>query len=311
AILYDGECVNLYPPYSFTAEAIKDKAPVDFTSSSGSIRFTHRTLDVSDIYFVSNRTGESVTTDCSFRVSGMVPELWDPMDGKRRALPEFSESGGVTTVPLSFEPNEGYFVVFSKSGSGAESVAVNIPRIEEVATLPGPWEVSFDPMWGDPVKPVIFKELKDWSTDSDPAVRFYSGTAVYTTEFEVPAAAAKEGCLVDLGDVKVMARVSLNGEDLGIVWTTPWRVEACGALKDGKNVLKVEVVNLWQNRLVGDELKSYDGPQGGRWPQWLIEGNPRPSDRYTFTTWRHYGADTPLLPSGLLGPVRILSRSFE
>ena len=117
--------------------------------------------------------------------------------------------------------------------------------------------------------------------------------------------------LVDLGNVKAMARVSLNGKDLGIAWTTPWRVEAGGSIRKGKNVLEIEVVNLWQNRLIGDETKPYDGPQDGKWPQWLIDGGKRPSDRYTFTTWRHYTADTPLLPSGLLGPVRVLSRSYR
>lgn len=307
AILHEGPTENLYPPYSFTENILKEMVPEDFHSHSGAIRHTHRTLGDSEIYFVSNRTDKALRTTCVFRVSGMVPELWNPMDGERRTLPGFVDDGSVTSVPLAFESLEGFFVVFAKGGAGAKKVNANIPETEVVATLPGPWVVKFDKTWGGPEEPVIFKELTDWSQSRDPRVKYYSGTAVYVTDFVVDKPI---DCLIDLGKVNVMARVSLNGKDLGIVWTSPWTVPAKGVLKKGKNILKVEVVNLWQNRLIGDELKVYDGPAGGKWPEWLTEGTPRTSGRYTFTTWRHYSTNDPLLPSGLEGPVRILTKEY-
>jgi hypothetical protein len=102
-----------------------------------------------------------------------------------------------------------------------------------------------------------------------------------------------------------MAKVILNGKDLGVVWTAPWYVKITGALKETGNQLEIQVVNLWANRLIGDEFMPDDGVKDGRWPAWLLEGTPRTSGRYTFTTHRYYTKDSPLLESGLTGPVTI------
>jgi hypothetical protein len=115
---------------------------------------------------------------------------------------------------------------------------------------------------------------------------------------------------LDLGVVKDMARVRLNGEDLGVVWTAPWRVDITDRLKEGDNDLDIAVVNRWPNRLIGDERMPDDGIRDGKWPEWLLEGKPRTSGRFTFTTYKHYSADSPLLPSGLLGPVRVMEAKF-
>ena len=117
---------------------------------------------------------------------------------------------------------------------------------------------------------------------------------------------------LDLGIVKNIARVRLNGRDLGVVWCDPWRVDVTTAIRPLDNVLEIQVANLWPNRLIGDEQEPPDAEyaKGGnlvRWPDWLAKGEPRPSaKRLTFTTWKHYDKDSPLLPSGLLGPVSIL-----
>ena len=303
-IVWDGPADNLYPSYGFTSAILEGMVPEDFTSESGCIRYTHRTLPGTEIYFVSNRSDEAVATACTFRAGGLKPLLWDPMTGGQRSLSGFEVKDGVVTVPLRFEAHEGYFIVFTDSDIPAAD-RPDWPERTTARTIDGPWTVSFDPVWGGPAAPVVFPTLSDWTTNPVPGIKYYSGTAIYATTFEMTGVDGNTSYEIRLGDVKAMARVILNGKDLGITWTDPWTLPAGDALKEGTNELQVEVVNLWQNRLVGDEQKDYDGPAGGRWPEWLLQGKPRPSDRYTFTTWRHYSANTPLLPSGLLGPVSV------
>ena len=290
--MYDGPTSNLYPSYEFTSSILAGIVPPDFSDDSGSIRYTHRTLNCAEIYFVSNRTDRTVETTCGFRVEGKVPEIWNPMDGNRFSIPEYSQKEGVTSIPLSFETHEGFFIVFTKKGSGVSLSSPKRLDQKEVINLTGPWTVQFDPQWGGPAEPVSFPALTDWASSDDPAIRYYSGTAVYRTAFDMPA--LEEGqYLISLGDVKVMARIKLNGKDLGIAWTTPWKLPVDGALlKEGRNELEVEVANLWQNRLIGDERLPYDR-------------------RVTFTTWRHYDADSPLQPSGLLGPVKVVREALN
>lgn len=105
--------------------------------------------------------------------------------------------------------------------------------------------------------------------------------------------------------MKNLAKVKLNGVNLGVIWTAPWRVDITSTLKEGDNNLEIEVANLWVNRLIGDENYPDDGIRDGQWPEWIEKGTPRPSKRFTFTTWKYYNKDSPLLSSGLLGPVTI------
>lgn len=108
-----------------------------------------------------------------------------------------------------------------------------------------------------------------------------------------------------------MARVWVNGHDLGVVWTDPWRVDITDVVRKGSNELRIDVVNLWVNRLIGDESRQYDGIADGQWPQWLTKGESRPGDRYTFTTHPHYTKDSPLMESGLMGPVTVTREVAE
>jgi hypothetical protein len=103
-----------------------------------------------------------------------------------------------------------------------------------------------------------------------------------------------------------MARVKLNGKDLGVIWTSPWQVNISGAAKEKNNLLEIEVANLWANRLIGDESMPDDGVKNGKWPEWLLNGTPRTSGRYTFTTHRFYKKGDSLMESGLIGPVKIM-----
>jgi hypothetical protein len=173
--------------------------------------------------------------------------------------------------------------------------------------LDGPWTAAFDPEWGGPDR-VEFSELCDWTERPEDGIRYYSGIARYMKTFDLPEASPEESIrdwVLDLGTVRNLARVRLNGQDLGVVWTAPWEVTLTGAVRLKGNQLEIEVANLWINRLIGDERFPDDGVQGGRWPEWVLNGTPRPSQRFTFTTHRFYKKDDPLQPSGLLGPVTI------
>ena len=309
-----------------TRELDKMSVLPDF-SSDVPLRWIHRRDGATEIYFVANPEPLAVETTLVFRVSGLRPELWDPIEGTNRGLARYTASEGRTSVPLRFEPHQSFFIVFRDAASpktaavAASDSGANIPVPEEIATLQGSWDVAFDPKWGGPEK-ITFEALDDWSRRPEPGIRYYSGTAIYTKSFDLPRAvadAAKSGRVwLDLGAVKNIAGVRLNGRDLGVVWCDPWRVEITEAVKPAGNRLEIRVANLWPNRLIGDEQEPPDAEyaRGGnlsRWPEWLLKGEPRPSaGRLTFSTWKHYGKDSPLLPSGLLGPVRVLqSRSEE
>jgi hypothetical protein len=327
---------GLYPSYALTAQYMD--VPEDF-SSDGPIRYTHRTGPDWDIYFVASRSAQSVNANCRFRSEKGVPELWDPLTGKSRTLPEYAVEGDQTTIPLQFAGHQSYLIVFRKETSLQPHDGKNFPSPSPIAVLNGPWEVAFDPKWGGPQK-IRFDSLVDWTARPEDGIKYYSGIAAYRKTFDLPKEDGKkrqakggqgttegekrvtqggkdgggsEAAVVkgrpvylDLGEVRNMARVWLNGKDLGVVWTAPWRVNITDALKQKGNQLTIEVVNLWPNRLIGDERLPDDGIKDRQWPQWLMEGKPRTSGRYTFTTYKHYTKDSPLLSSGLIGPVRIL-----
>ncbi len=292
--------------------------PPDFESDAG-LRYTHRKDGEVEIYFIANPEDRLLTADCAFRVNGKCPELWDAITGEVRDLPEFTMQNGRTSVPLRFEPHQSFFVVFRKPATEVRQAGRNFPGLDEAAELSGPWEVAFDPKWGGPEK-VTFSALEDWSQRPEEGIKFYSGVATYRKTFDLPATAegsAKTGrstgprLWLDLGIVKNIARVSLNGRDLGVAWCAPWRVDITAATKPKANRLEIAVANLWPNRLIGDEQLPPDAEfdAGGRllrWPDWLLKGEPHPvPGRYAFTTWRHFSKDSALLPSGLLGPVTL------
>jgi len=175
-------------------------------------------------------------------------------------------------------------------------------------TLEGSWTVAFDTAWGGPKK-VDFETLVDWTTRPEEGIRYYSGIATYSKIFDLPKSSSplKESELyLNLGMVKNMAHVRLNGKDLGVVWTSPWQVNISDAVKKKGNKLEIDVANLWANRLIGDESLPDDGIKDNKWPDWLLNGTPRTSGRYTFTTHRFYKKDDALMESGLMGPVSIL-----
>jgi hypothetical protein len=297
--LVEPEAGSLYPSYALTASLLENQGiPEDFRTMAP-IRYTHRTHADWDLYFVSNRSDSTQTARLSFRATGQ-PQCWNPVTGEIRALPEHTFRNGVTSLPLRFAPHESFFIVFSGERADGNS-RKNILNTKEVQKLNGPWEVRFDPKWGGPEK-VTFTRLEDWTTRPENGIRYYSGIATYRKTFDAPRG---RRLVLDLGTVKDMARVRLNGRELGVVWTSPWQIALPAGLKPTGNLLEIDVANRWPNRLIGDEFLPDDGIKDGKWPDWLLHNTPRTSGRFTFAPHRFYTKESPLLPSGLLGPVVI------
>jgi hypothetical protein len=258
-------------------------------SGKGEIDWIHRTAAGADIYFVASRWDPLERVNCTFRVAGRQPELWNPVTGEIRDAPAFRQAGGRTIVPLEFDPRGSVFVIFRKPiAPNAQGVASsNYPAMKRLGEIPAPWEVSFDPKWGGPAN-ITFDTLVDWTNRSEDGIKHYSGTAIYRKAFVLNTLpSAQEKLFLDLGEVHEEASVKLNGRDLGIIWARPARIDITGAARTGKNELEITVVNLWPNRMIGDASLPADQPH------------------YTETNMLKFSAATPLFPSGLLGPVTL------
>jgi hypothetical protein len=263
----------------------------DFANSANGqpIPFVHRKLADGDLYFLDNRGDNESTVDASFRISGKTPELWYSETGKITPA-SFTVAGGRTTVPLHFEPWGTVFVVFRKPTKETSHI---VPKANEtsVATVDGPWTVAFQPGRGAP-ESITLNKLVSWNESSEKGVKYFSGTGTYTKTIQATPDWFKKGATlwIDLGDVKNLATVTVNGKELGTVWHSPYRVDATAALKPGVNEVSVKVVNAWVNRLIGDL-------------------QPDATTKYTFSAWKAYKTDSPLLASGLIGPVTIQQES--
>jgi hypothetical protein len=430
---------NLKPDFEYTS-----------TTATPKLVYTHRIAGAADIYFVSNQRRQFDSVDCTFRVSGKIPELWHPDTGVIEVAPVWSEKNGRITVKLNFDPAGSVFVIFrhtSNSSDHVVSVSGNFssnhtsePKLEiqhalyiaadgtngmdvtakiselvshgqlvvaakndifgvdpatnhlkelrvdylldgkvgravtrenETLTLPtmymlgktpayelsnsdekpvvkmwengnvgltmssgktigaaamnlpspqeifGAWTLNFPPNWGAPAS-VTLDQLISWTKHPDKGVKYFSGTASYEKRIDISAERLQPGCelWLDLGVVKNFAEVSLNGQDFGVLWKPPFRLNITAAAKIGANKLVVKVTNLWPNRLIGDEQLppdvEWNGKQLKQWPQWFLDGKPSPTGRLTFTTWHHWTKDSLLLESGLLGPVTIrTAKRFE
>jgi hypothetical protein len=255
------------------------------------VLFVHRKLADGDLYFVDNRNDRDENLDASFRVTGKEAELWHADTGATERA-SFQIADGRTTVPLHLEPWGTVFVVFRKS---TKNPSRNLPKTVEttLATVDGPWDLSFEPNLGAPAK-ITLDKLTSWSDSSDEGVKYFSGKGTYTKTIDATADWSAKGAHVwlDLGDVKNLAEVSVNGKPLGIVWKTPYRVDITPALKPGKNAVEIKVTNAWVNRIIGDR-------------------QPNVTKTYTFTSPKFYKADSKLVASGLLGPVKVIRISKE
>lgn len=258
------------------------------TETPGSnVLFIHRTVAEGEIYFLSNQEDKPVNFTAAFRTNGYVPQLWNPIDGSIRDLPQFTQAGNVVSVPLSLAPIESAFVIFRKKEQASTAKnTLNYPAPLTSTPVAAPWTVTFDNKLRGPAKPVVFNELTDWSKNSNDSIKYYSGPAVYRNKIKLPKVKEGEAVYLNLGKVTAIAKVTVNGVELGGAWTAPYKVDVTKALKSGDNIIEIKVVNTWVNRLIGD----------AKLPE---------AERKTWLNYNPYKADSGLVPAGLMGPVTL------
>lgn len=254
------------------------------------LMFVHRTLGGADIYWVNNRNDNYEELTVTFRVEGREAELWNPETGEITQV-SYTLNKGTTDVPLNLKPNDAVFVVFRNKTSESSRI-ISRPSESQLATIEGPWEVTFQEGREAPAQ-VTLEDLEPWNENASPGIKYFSGTGTYFKTINIAAEwlANDQQVWIDLGEVKNLAEVIVNGQSLGIVWKLPFCVNLTPALKEGDNHLEIKVTDLWVNRLIGDQQPGVTNP-------------------VTYTTQPFYRATSPLLPSGLLGPVKLIGKTF-
>ncbi len=300
--------------------------PIAVYEQTGNSTIVPLALDPYGSVFVVFRGGQASSDDRMISVrrdgveiSGVAPRPYPTIQLQHEA------------VDVVFGPDDEYYLEVSQQGkydfktSKGRMLSVEVAALPDPFEISGPWELEFPKGWKAPDR-VTLERLISWTDHPHPGVKYFSGTATYHRQFEWPAgfAAHDRAFYLDLGRVEVIAEAKLNGHDLGILWKPPFRVDITEALKAGANELVVNVVNLWPNRLIGDDMLPPDAdwskyfapgvpvpPTHGwvlkNWPQWLLQGKPSPTGHVTFASWKLWSKDDPLMESGLLGPVRIVA----
>lgn len=271
---------------------LKKRALPDFESiekiENGTYDYIHRSDKQLDIYFISSQQAAQASGNFAFRITGKQPELWNALTGEVKDAQAFRQENGRTILPLDFDPYGSVFVIFRKPVSGSAQVPLSRNSLEykTVLTISNSWKVSFDSAMGVPPS-LDFPVLSSWTSGTANALHYYSGKGSYTTTFDFSVYQKGKRYFINLTNVQDVgiAKITLNNKDLGVTWTPPFRTEITDHVKREKNILQVEVINSWRNRLVGDRGL----PQEKRYTKTNVTIRPE---------WQ-------LLDAGLLGPVEI------
>lgn len=260
-----------------TFDKVNLKPDVLITGAKNKVLYRHRQSADQDIYWLNNRGAEPTDAEVSFRISGKVPELWNPQTGKTERV-SYKIVDGRTIIPLKFESWDAYFIVFKGKAATQNytKATTNNQLIKEIA---GTWKVDFNN------KKVDFKSLDSWAENDDADIKYFSGTATYENTFSLPTVDKSGKYVIDLGDVKNIAEVIVNGKNVGTAWKKPFKLDISEAVKAGENSIQIKVTNLWVNRLIGDAQPD--------------------AKKTTFTTMPFYRKEAKLLPSGLLTPANL------
>lgn len=277
-----GTNVHLEEPIGEVLASAMIQPDVEFAKEEN-INFVHRTLPGTDIYWINRPSAEGCNLDMTFRMKGRVAKVWHPETGKIEEV-SYRTEGGRTVVSLDLAPDDAVFVVFS--GKDEDGSCTVEPSAYTLAATPaGPWKVEFQEGRGAPASAVL-ESLGSLTESADPGIKYFSGRAVYTNTFSLGAVPEGADVVLDLGEVRDIAVVKVNGKECGTLWKLPYRTDISEAVKEGENTLEVTVVNPWHNRLVGDKQPDCGKAVG-------------------FTSYTFFDKDSPLIPSGLVGPVTI------
>ena len=273
------------PSRNQSSSLITQLVKPDFICSDmGNLRFVHRTTSDGEIYWINNRTGQSRVIDANFRVSGLKPILWHAETGKTEDV-SYAIKDSTTSVHFNMVANDAVFIVFRGK---ADKQSVTLPEKKDILFrhIDMPWTVNFQENLGAP-RETKFDKLISFTESKDEGIKYFSGTATYKNTMLVAAPELKQGrFVIDLGKVGCLAQVFVNGKDMGTLWKSPYRADITEVLKAGTNDIEIRVTNLWVNRIIGDL-------------------QPDCKTKYTYPAFPFYKADSPLLPSGLMGPVDI------
>jgi len=247
------------------------------------MKFLHRTLPHAEIYWVNRPGKEAATIEISFRQTGLKPQAWNPVTGEIKEL-SYKMNDESTQVKLDLVKDDAVFVVFC--GAGAKEMTIAVPQREKLTSIDAPWVVNFQAGRGAPAM-VTLDSLISWSEHGDAGIRYFSGTASYQHTVKVAALDSEARQVLQLGKVRNLAEVKVNGKSAGIVWKEPFEVDVTELIHKGENQLEIEVTNLWVNRLIGDQ-------------------QPDCKKRITYTDAHYYYPDAPLEEAGLMGPVELI-----
>ena len=266
----------------------------DFSIRSGNgkdVKFVHRSLPDGEIYWVANLSKDTRDFTATFRTTGRKPVIWHAEDASTEpAGYEFAD--GRTNVRMTLTQHQSVFVMFTDDTDVAK---VELPQTssETLVEISTPWSVRFQQGRGAP-ESATFDQLASLTESSEPGIKYFSGEATYSNTFKLKKKEirSKDSVILDLGEVKDLAEVTLNGKNLGVIWNAPFKVDITKALRSGDNTIEVKVVNMWHNRLVGDV-------------------QPGATEKVTYTQMEFFKPEEPLLPAGLLGPVRIIGQTID
>ncbi len=268
--------------------------PDFLVNSDASVLYAHRKTSNAEIYFITNQSDQTINIEPTFRIKEMQPELWNPITGIIRPLRAFLQNKNGTSIPIKMEPYQSWFIVFKNVSAipVSNNINDNFPEAKVIKQLNGPWQVKFNSQMRGPESVVLFNKLVGWTERSEKNIKYYSGTADYGCQFNLDTIPEQDHILLDLGSVGDIANIKINGIEAGGLWTVPWQIDVTKNLKVGENKLEVEVTNTWVNRLIGDSKLPH-------------------SKRKTWTIVNPYNSNSPLEPSGLFGPVRLLRVDYH
>jgi hypothetical protein len=280
----------------------KDLSVEGIDNSNYIIDFIHRKTENEEIYFISNSSKEQQDITCTFRVpSKMIPELWDAESGLIQREVNFTRNPDGITMELILDPLASRFVVFRKKSKGQNDPDLRFdlqygyenPKVEgsnhQMIDISDNWHIQFDPEMGGPPE-LELQKLYSWSDMEEDGIKYYSGTASYSRSFKISKDYLNQhtSVFLDFEDIQEIARVIVNGQDCGIIWTPPFRKEISKHLISGENKITIMVANTWKNRIIGDK-RNPGGPQ------------------FTSTNVKYkFSPNAALLPSGLIGRAQII-----